>query len=111
MKGIGWLLAIGLLTLLFASSIEPEYKEGNRVTLNPEAIGFFSPDCSGEKAYVSFDPPTISRFCKTLAVPDQSGIIEKGGDYDAFFRNGCYRVRFNDGTVLWIPSNFIGRDQ
>ena len=71
-----------------------------RVVVNGE--GYFNPYCHGEARYERWSPIESARLCQPVLVVNEEGIIRKGGDYQAWFLNGAYRVVLDDGEVFWF---------
>ncbi|MGI5827776.1 MAG: hypothetical protein ACOX6V_02000 [Patescibacteria group bacterium] len=85
--------------------------DGDAVTVNSEAYGFFNPYCYGDEKFERWNSFTISQMCKSVLAPSTEGVIEKGGDYDTAFLNGCARVVFQDGQVLWVPTKYLEKGE
>lgn len=105
-RSLGFVAVFLVVILLLAESIffKPLPVE-TRVVVNGK--GYFNPYCHGEARYERWNVLQSAQLCKPMLAVNREGVIRKGGDYQASFLDGVYRVVFDNGEVFWFKAGDV----
>ena len=107
MKRYWWLAVIFLVAIL--SLAEPIFFKPlpveTRVVVN--GTGYFNPYCHSETRYQRWNVLQAARLCKPMLAVNREGVIRKGGDYQASFLDGVYRVVLDGEEVFWFKARDV----
>ena len=106
MKGFFAFIAVILVVIFLAGLFFKPLPVETRVVVNGE--GYFNPYCHGEDRYKRWNVSQWSQLCQSVIAVNQEGVIRKGGDYQASFLDGVYRVVLDDGEkVFWFKAGDV----
>ncbi len=101
MKGFLGFIAVILVVIFLTGLFFKPLPVETRVVVNGE--GYFNPYCHGETRYERWSAIESARLCQPVLIVNKEGVIRKGGDYQASFLNGAYRVVLEEGKeILWV---------